>query len=412
MIPFKFQLLLFQLACVMRPQFSFGQNDFDASGQRDDIEHINQSLLQRIEGVWISDLVTSEDNSGLPCYTLVIHKGNAILEMFGYGYAKTLSNESYSNLPKEERTKAQRIEDCDSSLYIAWSNERMKVPNQSLAGGLAQSGGDVSYTITKKSTSELFGDSFLGELGSDLVSNMVSGVISSMIYDAFAPTKSINILEMSIHQNNEYELTAFAVIQEIKIKGQEKPLVSKKEQIIHFTKYDPMSGVFFDIPFEQSIYVPGDGSLKVIPKRYEEIGKSFLKYNTLKVPTHISHEIISPFSFHCDNPFNILQNKKLQYYNEQRLYQYPKSKAYLGVQVQVEENKKGCCVSQISPSSPAFLFNIQKGDLIIKIDGYNIDTPEQMKAYIESLKPFEWISICLKRGRKTINLDVELSKVL
>lgn len=405
------------------PLVAFGQDDYNVSDKYGDIDHANQSLLQDIEGIWISDLYSTDGYSGLPYYILIVRNGIAKLDMIGYGYAETLASSSPSNIPKNERTTAQRIEDNKSSLYIAWSNERLKVPNQAIASGLGQTGGDVAHEITKKGTSELFGDSFLGELGSDLVSGVVSNVISSMIVDAFAPSKKINVLEMNVMQDNEYELTAHANIQEIKIKGEGKPIITKNEQTIHFTKYDPASGVFFDIPFEQKIYVPGDGFLKEIPQRYQEIGNSYLKYYDLKVPTHISQETMFsyyqtlPSDYSNANPFNIFQIKKLQYYNELRVlnlgYEHSASKAYLGVQMQVKKDKKGkegCYVYKVFHSSPAYLFDIQEGDWLLSIDGFEIDTPEQAEKYIETLRPFEWVTIRLKRGKKTISAKVELSK--
>lgn len=412
---YKILFLLLWITVFLIPQVVLGQIKLIDSVECDTEETPSRSLLQQIEGVWISDVYTNEESSGLPSYVLVVHNGEARLDMIGYGYAETLVKNSPSDMPKKERTIAQRIEDVNSSLYIAWSNERLKVPNQAIASGLGQTGGDVAYEITKQGTSELFGNSFVGELSSDLVSGVVSSVISSMIVDAFAPSKRINVLEMTIQQDNECELTAHAYIQEIKIKGQEQPLVIKSEETIHFTKYDPASGVFFDIPFEQKIYVPGEGFLKVIPPKYQEIGKSYLRYYDLKVPTHISQETTLPYTYYTANPFNIFQNKKIQYYNEQRVlslgYNHSESKAYLGAQMKIIENKKGCYVDNVSPLSPAFLFNIQEGDCLLNIDGFEIETPEQAEKYIESLKPYEWITIRLKRGRKIFNIDVELSKL-
>ena len=141
------------------------------------------------------------------------------------------------------------------------------------------------------------------------------------------------------------------------------------------------------------------------------------------MPTHISQETIFsyyqtlPSNYSNVNPFNVFQIKKLQYYNEQRLlnlgYEQSVSKPYLGALMQIKEDKrgkKGCYVHQVSHLSPAFLFGIQEGDFLLNIDGYDIETPDQVEKFIESLTPYEWINIRLKRGRKTINADVELSK--
>ena len=207
MISCKFHFLLLWVILVVIPKATYGQNIPNVSGEYSDTEQTHQSLLQRIDGIWISDLYTNEESSGLPSYILIVRNGSVKLDMIGYGYAETLASSSPSNMPKEERTTVQRIEEYSSTLYIGWSNERLKVPNQEIASGLGEVGGDVAHEITKQGTSELFGDSFLGELGSDFVSGIVSDLISGMIYDAFAPTKRINILEMAIQQDNSYSLS-------------------------------------------------------------------------------------------------------------------------------------------------------------------------------------------------------------
>jgi hypothetical protein len=383
-----------------------------------------QPLLQRIEGVWISDIYSTESYSGLPFLVLIIHNGEAKLDMTGYGYAETLAINTPSGMSKEQSVTAQRIRNVDeSSCEMVWSNERLKIPNQKIASEVGQAGGDIAHGITKKGTSELFGNSYLGSFASDLASDMVSNIISSMIFDAFTPSKRINVMEMYIQQVNEYELTALAATQEIKIKGENKPQITNNEYKIHFTKYDPDSGVFFDIPYEPKIYVPGDGLLSDIPKKYQEIGKAYLKYYELRVPTHISQETMFSYyqtlpSNHSNvNPFNVFQIKKLHYYNERRLsnlgYEQSVSKPYLGALMQIKEDKrgkKGCYVYQVSHLSPAFLFDIQEGDFLLNIDGYDIETPDQVENFIESLTPFQWIKISLKRGKKNVNVDVELSK--
>lgn len=409
-------LLLFWCVLLLIPQMISGQTTTDSP--------IPQPLLQRLEGVWISDIYSTESYSGLPFLVLIIHNSEAKLDMIGYGFAATLASNTPSGMSKEQSVTAQRIRNVDeSSCEIVWSNERLKVPNQAIASGLGEAGGDVAYEITKQGTNELFGDSYIGNLASDLASDIVSNIISSIIFDAFTPSKKINVMEMYIQQNNEYELTALAATQEIKIKGENKPQITNNEYKIHFTKYDPASGVFFDIPYEPKIYVPGDGMLSDIPKKYKEIGKAYLKYYELRVPTHISQETM--FSYYQTipsnrsdaNPFNIFQIQKLQYYNERKLlnlgHEHSISKPYIGALTQITEDKrgkKGCYVYQVSHLSPAFLFDIQEGDFLLKIDGYDIETPDQVEKFIESLTPFQWINIRLRRGKKNINVDVELSK--
>ena len=383
----------------------------------------NRPLLQRIEGIWISDYYTTEDFSGLPSYILVVKDGTVKLDMIGYGFAKKLSSNSQSNIPPNDRVTAQYLIDNETSLLVVWSNERLKEPDPTIAAELEQMGSEVSHELTKYATSDLFGESFIGELGSNIVSGVVANAVSNMITNAFTPSKRMVMLGMTIKQNNELELTANVDVQEIYVKGDNKPTITKKNQFVHFTKYDPASGVFFDIPYIQKIYIPGEGLVKEISSKYQEIGESYTKYYDLRVPTHISKTTLlsqqNVFSIkdRPANPFNRFQIKKLQYYNEQKILGqgivHSESKPFLGVEIKLKEDKNGtqyCCVSRTHPSSPAYLFDLQEGDFLLSINGFEVNTPEQAIKMINSFNPFEWINMRLKRGRKTIDIEVELSK--
>lgn len=159
--------LLFILSILLMPLTIWGQSTVGFS--------TSQSFLQKLEGVWISDIYSTENYSGLPFLVLIINNSEAKLDMIGYGFAATLANNTPSGMSKEQSVTAQRIRNVDeSSCEIVWSNERLKVPNQAIASGLGEAGGDVAYEITKQGANELFGDSYLGNLASDLASDIVS----------------------------------------------------------------------------------------------------------------------------------------------------------------------------------------------------------------------------------------------
>lgn len=374
------------------------------------------SFIENLDGIWVSDLSYTEDFSGSPEYVLVVHDGIVKLDMIGY--AANLVKMSVMGKIQEDKTTSQKVVEMGNDyVYMAWSNEQLKIPNQSIALAIGQFAGDVASGLTEKGVNSLLSHSFLKDIGTDILSGVASDLITGLVLDAFIPSKKIHILELYIQKVNETELIAHSIKQCIKIKGDNPPLIEKSEEDILFTKYDLDSGVYFDVPFLQQIYVPGEGAMNEIPENYQNIVKSYTKYYEIKIPTHISIENQMEY-YGTGNPFNMFQNKKLQYFNEKKLLQrgvltwkrshLEEKHPYLGITIEVNE-KGDILVSKVDDYSPAHMFGIMKGDIILSIDDEKVINQDQYENIITWFEPNDWTIFYVKRGRKKLHIPIELT---
>ncbi len=83
------------------------------------------------------------------------------------------------------------------------------------------------------------------------------------------------------------------------------------------------------------------------------------------------------------------------------------SRGYMGVNISVltkdlkdlYENKKGAVVTNVQQDSAADKAGIKRGDLILKVDGEEIDSPQELSRIIGNKNPNETIKIKLERDR-------------
>ena len=137
--------------------------------------------------------------------------------------------------------------------------------------------------------------------------------------------------------------------------------------------------------------------------------------------------------------FNHIQHLKLEYYNKQRILQLGcqisekllqrEYVPYLGLAAiglredlieKLDEKlkkkykkystKTDCLyITAIGDNSPAKLWGIKEGDIIYEIDGFTLKTGEELVNYICSLHPFDWVNLRIKRGKKELNFNIELT---
>lgn len=68
----------------------------------------------------------------------------------------------------------------------------------------------------------------------------------------------------------------------------------------------------------------------------------------------------------------------------------------------------GLYIASVNPLSSAGICDIKGGDILCEIDGFAIETEEQYNRYLCSLRPFDWVTLRIKRGKKIMNKKVEL----
>jgi len=183
-------------------------------------------------------------------------------------------------------------------------------------------------------------------------------------------------------------------------------------------KYDIESGVYFYYSDNTLKYIPGYGIQKFFPQNHTQIFDNNQERYLKSIIKSRSHY------------FGLHQMKKLIYFTEQRLFQkgYVQEKliyknlktktALLGIYFyNVSGNKKkltkGVYVHNVEKNncwlSHAYMFGINKGDILLSIDGYEMESPEQCEKYIQSLKPYDWINVHIKRDNKEMDMQVELT---
>ena len=386
-------------------------------------------VSQRIDGVWVSNRIKNINWVDKYIYytpSFVLNINNGKIKLENIGHAILFADFSFwsNKVKNDENTYAEKIIDIGKDkVYMVWSNEKLKIPNQAVALSLGQSAGDIATEATRQATKDV-----VGNIGGDVVGGIAGNIIGSTITDMFAPSKKIYVLEMELEKINESELKGRFYWQVIKVDGNGKPEIHKEEDIVCFVKYDIESGVYFGSSGNMYKYIPGCEISKEFPVHYET---KFIELSKKYQNASYTHKNINWTHPKFQSYFSALQIKKLIYFAEQKLLQqgykdeelcYNRQTAVMGV---IVENRNGekielpkdmngvyvyDVISEKSPGhAPAFLFGIKKGDIIMSVDGYEMDSPEKFIQFIRSLKPYDWVTIHIKRGKKEMDIEVELT---
>ena len=382
---------------------------------------------KRMDGVWVSDRWYYDlfpIYACTPAFVLDIVQGRIKLETVGF--ATKFADIAFwsGKLKNEEDTYAQTIVDISKDkVYIVWSNEKLKIPNQTVAQNLGQTAGDITTNAISEATSSL-----VGNVGGDVIGGIAGNIIGGAIMDMFAPSKKMYVLEMELEVINDYELVGHFCKQIIKIDGKGKPDVNIEKNNLYFAKYDIQSGVFWGgTNKKDQKYIPGHGAFKDFPLNYSSIFNDLIaRYSNDN--SRISKP--SGYDYRCEYSCTH-QIRKLLYYNDQKMlhnrcrmseqwHQYTK-KAYLGVlfkptdskkKYKIPKDMKGVYIYDARKGSPAYLFGVKEGDIILSADGYEMENYEQFFKYLGSLHPYDWTKLHIRRGNKEIDIEVELTFIL
>lgn len=83
-------------------------------------------------------------------------------------------------------------------------------------------------------------------------------------------------------------------------------------------------------------------------------------------------------------------------------------KPFLGIQANTESEVKGVEISEVVPASAAEKAGIQPGDVIIEFDGKKVNNFDMLRDAIVSKVPGDALTVVLRRGEKTLTLEVVL----
>ena len=374
---------------------------------------IDNPVLERIRGMWVAINPLFEQGGGLlvsdedaPLY-YVINVTKLVPCMYGL-YGMTLNNypiaQNYTELG-------------NNTAYMAWSREQLRTIDADMKNTLI-SGARRFGTITGE---ELFNtSSFFGDIGNHMLTESMGALVGSLM----TPTKTVRILECYIEMINDYELIAHMTTEELDFRGDEQPTSTRKEEDVLFTKWNPEEKGLKENPF----FVHNKLKSIIVPYPYQRLYKYENSENFLEYKNRIK-AIGKEKGIRI---FNHMQIMKTFYANEQIIrqrgmpvleeYHSERNTAVLGCQVEYldtiakRENKQfnneGVYVWYVGECYPAFLFGLKKGDIISAVDGFEINTPDDLRNYVQALEPFTTIHLSVVRNKKKIEIPVELSYVL
>ncbi|MBD3841219.1 MAG: Do family serine endopeptidase [Campylobacterales bacterium] len=92
------------------------------------------------------------------------------------------------------------------------------------------------------------------------------------------------------------------------------------------------------------------------------------------------------------------------------------TRGYLGVSIDdlskdlqsVYKHKKGAVILDVSKDTPAYKFNLQRGDLVYKVNNISIGDASEFSRVIGSFNPDEKITLYIERDKKDITIDIVL----
>jgi serine protease Do len=91
-------------------------------------------------------------------------------------------------------------------------------------------------------------------------------------------------------------------------------------------------------------------------------------------------------------------------------------RGFLGVQIQDDPDLlrsfgyegRGVLVSDVVPDGPAADAGIERGDIIVSLDGRNVETTAELRRRVASERPSQEIAVAIVRGREQRTIDVKL----
>lgn len=404
-----------------------------------------------IDGVWVSDIRTIY--SSLPFFVLKIHTDGSGKTSF------TLSKESFY-LPYADSFRVEQIAQEEfvyntDSIYAVWSNEDMKKPSPELNCMFRQTAGTFASVLGTKATIE--GSAALGNLTSSIVGLGVDAIADAI----FTPSKRAYLLQIKMRKINNRQIEADIFSNKLKVKGDNQPKLTEDKWHALFTKVEPDDSLFWtnysslislfelseELPVEMQKDLteqlsekykekPEEFQKEIIKEVQKEIIKELSKEKIRKelpediqkkIPKILSKEekknIRKRYGFSIWSApekvkaFNDFQYDKMHYKNEEKLIMQGEtnfsnivnihsSRIIPVIGVIFDENST--TISKVIKYTPADFAELKKEDIITHVNGYEVNTAEQFKRIITRKKPFDTVTLTIKRKKKTMEIPLEL----
>ena len=364
-----------------------------------------RSLLQDADGIWVCDNNLTLKVDGRPYLILKIENIGHKIQLIDTSFP------IFRNWLKDDAKIATKTIDYGESAYVCWTSENLKVTDEMWVrtaydfGGVASNA--VATMVTGNSTS--WGDVLRGNLTGGLVNVGFDLLFGSM----FTPKKYMCIMECRLNRINEVSMSAHVRIQYIKAVAGEQPKTDIVERDFMFYKYNPEKKVLF-IDAEgvdnhltyADLYKLQRKEKKVAKKKYENVIRYVSSSSDVKRRARAKS-------------FNFQQINKVIYFACQELCEkqgttQSDKRATLGCVLEdlkmypkVEKSARhGVYVKRLADCSYAYA--LKKGDVIQSVDGFEVNSSQELNDLISSMNPFDIVHLQVLRGKKIKEMDVEL----
>lgn len=286
--------------------------------------------------------------------------------------------------------------------YLNWSNEELNIPSDAdirssydLASGIGSLTGSVIF--------DGFGASAIGDLASSVVSTVLGNV-----FKPDDPKKYVYIWEATIHKLNSYMIQAKMHTQKITINSYGIPIYDNNDYNILFLRLSPMIVKANNIRFFDSKDLNNlkDKDLKKMIKDSPN-SCGLENWNTLqmaKLYDACEKEVLAAGES-LDDIF--VENKLFNCRKTLDWWEYSSGEAIDNNPKLKKKYKdtKGVYFDKIYYDIPG-LYGMKNKDIILSIDGFDMNSQDEIDSYIRSLDRFSPLNIKALRGKKIIDINV------
>lgn len=402
-----------------------------------------------IDGVWVSNIQKLYDKS--PFFVLRIHTGHDGNTTFTLSDVSAYLSYAYSSDASKQIAQEEFAFDSDS-IFAVWSNEDLKKPSAELNYMFRQTAGAFSSALGAKAA--MGGNAITGSLTSGIVDLGMNALADAI----FTPSKRAYLLQMKMRKINDRQIEADIFSTKLKVKGDNQPKVTEDKWHALFSKVEPEDSIFWADDLVNLISV-FESSEELTAELATEIQNELAKYLTEEyknLPKTVQQQVIKELSDEkirktlpeelrnklpqrlskeekknikkryglssMSDPkkikaYNNLQFDKMHYINEAKLIRQgitvfsnivnihnSRITPFIGVIC----NENNTTVSKIVKYSPADFAELKKGDIITHVDGYEIKTFQQFVRMIKRKKPFDKVTLTIKRKKETMTIPLEL----